>query len=83
MSDLQYRLRHHGGLWRWEVLTSRGGVLLDRGATFTRAAATSEAMIYTTHPARAVEIDTIELARSAERAAATDPARALGMIRSR
>ena len=67
MPDLQYFVRHYGGLWHWEVRTERGDQL-GHGATLTRAAATAEAMIYATHPARVVEIDTVELARSAERA---------------
>jgi len=67
MPDLQYFVRHYGGLWHWEVRTERGDQL-GHGATLTRAAATAEAMIYAMHPARAVEIDTIELGRSAERA---------------
>jgi len=64
MPDLQYRLRQYGGLWHWEVL----GGLLGHGATRTREASTAEAMIYAAHLARHVEIDTMELARSAARA---------------
>jgi len=66
MPDLQYRLWHFGGLWHWEVLAERG-LRLGHGATLTRVGATAEAMAYGMHPARTVEIETIELARSAER----------------
>ena len=65
MSELQYRLKHFGGLWHWEVLTACG-VLLGHGATLAREGAAAEALVYAIHPARAVEIDTIELARSAD-----------------
>jgi len=67
MPDLHYYVWQHGGLWHWEVRTDLDDQI-GHGATFTRAAATAEAMIYATHPARVVEVDTIELGRSAERA---------------
>jgi hypothetical protein len=65
MPDLEYRLRHEGGLWHWEVLTERG-LLLGHGATFTRAGAAGEAMAYGSHPARLAEIDAAETARRRE-----------------
>ena len=65
MADLSYLLRYDGGLWHWDVLTLRGRQL-GHGATLTRAAAAAEAMGYATQPAREAEIETIEVAESAE-----------------
>src|SRR5215470_15852803 len=66
MPDLQYYIRHDAGLWHWDVRTEYGEHL-GHGATLTRATATAEAMFYAAHPARSVEVDAIELAKSAER----------------
>ena len=51
MPDLHYYVWHHGGSWHWEVRTDLDDQI-GHGATFTKAAATAEAMIYATHPAR-------------------------------
>jgi hypothetical protein len=67
MITLQYRVWLDGNLWHWEVLTEQG-VRLSHGATNAKARATADAMSAGMHPENHVEIDTIELSRSAKRA---------------
>jgi len=62
MPDLEYRVRHEGGLWHWEVWTERGQ-LLGHGATLNSATAAGEAMAYGIHPARVADADRLEIAR--------------------